>query len=132
MVSKISSVLKAVPNITPQDITTQRTGAYVDMSGAQRALVVATTGTVTAASTVTLQLMQAQDTAGTGAKVLGSPIVLTAPVGNGPLAPSADVQITDLDTANGFKCIAARLVSNSGSAVQGAAVLLFGGNRYAP
>lgn len=132
MVSSISQRQLLYANIAPQDITTQRTGAYVDASGAQRILGALNVATVAQTKTATIQLMQAQDASGTNAKTLGSAVTVTAPTGGAPLAPVAEAKAEDLDTANGFTFVAVQAVSNNASAVNGSAVLLLADRRYRP
>ena len=132
MTIKLSSRLRIRPCVTPQDITTPRMGSWVDVTGAQEVLTTVTTGSVAAGSTVTLQAMQALDAAGTGAKALGAPVVSTAPAGGSPIAIQADTAIVDLDDQNGFGFVTVQLSSNNGSAVQAAATLVLGNNRYNP
>ena len=128
----LSQILRNLVAVPPEDITTARTGPFLDVSGSQRLLAIATTAPVAAGSTVTLGFMQAQDTTGTGAKPLGTPQVVTAPTGGAALAPVEEAQISDLDVDNGFSAVAVTLVSNNASAVQAAAILILGDNRFNP
>ncbi|WP_131193714.1 hypothetical protein [Lichenihabitans psoromatis] len=132
MTIKLSTRLRVLPNIAPQDITTARTGAYADASGAQALLVAVNAGPVAPTKTVTLQMMQAVDANGTSAKALGAPVTVTAPTGGSAIAFTADAQITDLDDNNGFAFVAALLSSNNASAVLAAATLILGNNRFNP
>lgn len=132
MVAKISQTQRVRASIVPQDLTTARTGTFVDVTGAQRVLAMFNVANVAAGSKVTVKLVQAQDAAGTGAKDLTTSFDTVAPAGGSPLAPIIDAQITDLDASNGYGFIAAYAVSNNGTAVYGAATLLLGGNRYNP
>lgn len=132
MVAKISETQRIRTSVVPQDITTLRTGAFIDVSGAQRMAAAVAVATVAATKTVTVQLMQAQDAAGTGAKVMGAPAVLTAPTGGAPIDAVVDAQITDLDSANGFSFLAVQLSSNNATAVYGSGLMMLSGNRYNP
>ncbi|GEP12261.1 hypothetical protein [Methylobacterium gnaphalii] len=132
MVAKISQLQRARVSIVPQDISTARTGNFIDVSGAQRISAIFNVASVTATKKVTTKLLQAKDAAGTGAKDLTTATDTVAPTGGAPLAPSIDAQISDLDTANGYSFVAAYAVSDNGSAVYGGATILLSGNRYNP
>ena len=133
---KLSQLLRNLVAVPPQDITVGRTGPFLDVSGSQRLLAASTTGPVAANSTVTLGFMQALDGNGTGAKVLGVPVVTPSPAGvaapGTPLSPIEEAQIGDLDIDNGFAFVAVTLASNNPQPVQGAAILILGDNRYNP
>lgn len=132
MVAQISQTQRVRPSIVPQDITTARTGTFIDVSGAQRLLAIFNVATVAATKKVTVKLVQARDAAGTGAKDLTTAFDTVAPAGGATLAPTIDAQITDLDGANGYGFVAAYAVSDNATPVYGSATLLLGGNRYNP
>ena len=119
--------------IAPQDVGTAdiTSTVYVSVVNFDRFVILAKAGAVTAAKIMTVQPMQAQDAAGTGAKVLGA--VSTA-AGAGGAAP-ADVEIeklaSDLDHANGFLFVGVTLGIDE-NAKLGAAYLVRGRKRYAP
>jgi hypothetical protein len=118
--------------IAPQDVgTADITGTFVDVSNAKRFVVLAKAGAVTAAKTLTVQLRQAKDAAGTGAKDLGAPVTSVGAGAN----PPADVEIEkysgDLDAANGFTHVTAVLGIDE-NAKLGAAYLVRGDRRYVP
>jgi hypothetical protein len=129
---KLSNSLRVVAGVAPQDITTARTGDYVDVSGAQRILAAVTTATIAQTKKVTVQFKQAKDADGTGAKDLGDAVVATAPTGGAALTPVAEANIGELDSANGFTFVAVNIVSDNGTAVYGGAVMILGDNRYNP
>ncbi len=132
MVAQISQTQRVRPSLVPQDITVARTGAFIDVSGAQRLLASFNVATVAATKKVTVKLVQARDAAGTGAKDLTAAFDTVAPAGGAALAPTIDAQITDLDSANGYGFAAAYAVSDNAAAVYGAATLILGGNRFNP
>lgn len=132
MSSALTQRSRVIVALTPQDITTQRIGPYLDVSAAQRILAAINTGIVAQTKTVTVQLMQAQDATGTGAKLLGTATVLTAPTGGATLPTNIDVKIGDLDHNNGFGFVAVQLLSNNSTAVYAGAMLVEGSNRYNP
>ena len=118
--------------VPPQDVgTADVTGTFTDVSNCKRFVVLAKAGAVTAAKTLTVQLRQAKDAAGTGAKDLGLPVTSVGAGGN----PPADVEIEhysgDLDAANGFTFVTAVLGIDE-NAKLGAAYLVRGERRYLP
>ncbi|TCM56160.1 hypothetical protein C8J36_103530 [Rhizobium sp. PP-F2F-G48] len=126
----LSQGLRARASIVPQDITTLRTGTFVDVSGAQRILAAITVATVAATKKITVQFRQAQDAAGNGAKNLGSPVDKVAPAGGAALDLTVDAKSEQLDPNYSF--VSVTLVSDNASAVYGSAMLLLGGNRFNP
>lgn len=66
--------------------------------------------------TLTVQLMQATDTSGTSAKVLGTAATAVATGAGEDLLATQEVRGQQLDTANGFHTVAVRLSHNHGSA----------------
>lgn len=132
MNAKITEVFRILRGLLSADIIAGVTGAYHDVSGARRIAAQLQTGTVAAASTVTLQLMQAQDDAGTGAKALGDPVTVAAGVGGEALDLSVDAKVEDLDTNNGYTHVAVQADSDNATAVQASAVLILGNNRFNP
>lgn len=133
MSRKLSQGLKATAGaVINADITTLRTGAYVEMAAAQRVMAIATTGSIAQTKKLAIQLKQAQDTSGTGAKNLGAEVDIVAPTGGSVLTGIAEAQINDLDLANGYHCVAVAISSDNASGVAGSAVLILGNNRYVP
>ncbi|ACL56986.1 hypothetical protein [Methylobacterium nodulans] len=112
------------------DITTARTGAYYAAAGAQRIAADVVTGPIAATKKVTVQLLQATDGAGAGAKPLGAPVEKVAPAGGGALLVTAEAKTEQLD--DGYSYVAVQISSDNAGAVIGTAVLLFGDNRYNP
>lgn len=132
MQMKLTEALAFDALIAPQDVgTADITGSWKDVSDAKRFVVLAKAGAVTAAKTLTVQLRQATDAAGTGAKDLGTPVTS---VGVGGAAPP-DVEIehyaADLDAKNGFTFVTAVLGIDE-NAKLGAAYLVRGDRRYVP
>lgn len=130
--AKLSQTLRVLPALAAQDITTQRQGAFLSLGGCQRFLATATGGAIGNGKTVTISLLQAQDSAGTGAKPLGSSVVAASGADGTVLAPVIEGGVSDLDVANNYAFVAVVLVSNNGAAVQAGAVMILGGNRYNP
>jgi hypothetical protein len=132
MPKKLTEALAFDSIVAPQDVgTADVTGAWNDVSDAKRFVVLAKAGAVTAGKTLTVQLRQAQDAAGAGAKDLGLP---ATSVGVGGAAPP-DVEIehyaADLDSKNGFTYVTAVLGIDE-NAKLGAAYLVRGDRRYVP
>jgi hypothetical protein len=132
MPRKLTEALQFDCIVPPQDVgTADVTGVFVDVSDAKRFVVLAKAGAVTAGKTLTVQLRQAKDAAGTGAKDLGLPVTSVGAGGN----PPADVEIErysgDLDESNGFTHVTAVLGIDE-NAKLGAAYLVRGDRRYVP
>ncbi len=132
MTKKLTEALGFDCIVEPQDVgTADVTGTWVDARHAGRLVVLAKAGAVTAAKVLTVQLRQAQDAAGTGAKDLGAAVTS---VGVGGAAPP-DVEIekvpSDLDGTNGFTHVTAVLGIDE-AAKLGAAYVVRGDRRYVP
>ena len=132
MTMKLTEALQFDCIVPPQDVgTADVTGTFTDVSNCKRFVVLAKAGAVTAAKILTVQLRQAKDAAGTGAKDLGAPVTSVGAGGN----PPADVEIEkcsgDLDAGNGFTHVTAVLGIDE-AAKLGAAYLVRGDRRYVP
>jgi hypothetical protein len=132
MTMKLSEALKIDCIVPPQDVgTADVTGTWTDVSDCKRFVLLAKAGAVTAGKTLSVQLRQAKDAAGTGAKDLGAPVAAVGAGGN----PPADVQVEkyagELDAANGFTHVTAVLGIDE-NAKLGAAYLVRGDRRYVP
>lgn len=125
-IMKISERVQIKQGVTPQDIVGGETSGYYSMAGVGRVLAQLTTATVAATKKATIQLMQAKDAAGTGAKALGAAVEKVA----GPEGEAIFIQVeagtSDLDVANGYAYVAVQVSSDNASAVNGAAILIFG------
>lgn len=129
MVSKLSQRLRVKALLPPQDISTAKTSPFVSIVGAGQMMVAVTTGAVTAGKKVSVQLLQAVDAAGTGAKALGS-VTEKLAASTAPQELTAEAYTERLD--DGFGFVAVMLSSDNGSTVTGAAVLIQGNNRFNP
>ncbi len=107
--------------------------AYVELANHQRVFYILLTGTMVAQSTVDLQIWQATDAAGTGAKVVAGKAItqLTAAGGDGDDAVGIEVRTEELDVDGKFSFVAAILTV--GVANCAAALLpLYGCSNYPP
>ena len=114
---------------TPAAYTT----AYVSLANHQRVIYILLTGTMVATSTVDLQIWQATDAAGTGAKIIAGKAItqLTAVGGDGDDAVCIEVRTEELDVDGGFAFVAGILTV--GVANCAATLLpLYGCSNYAP
>ena len=122
--------IEVVQGVAPQDIgTADITGSYLPMSGADQILATLTTASLLAASTATIEILQATDDSGSGASVLVAPVTGTAPVGNGEITISVGVKSDDFDTNNGFAYYAVKVTCSVATTV-GAATVARGHLRY--
>lgn len=127
---QLKEVLLPVQAVAPQDIgTADVTGSYLPMTDANRMLAVLTTAALAAGQTATIELLQATDAAGTGAKEL-KPVVTgtsTAEV----LAVTAQVEAIsdDFDTNNDFAFFAVKVTCSEAGKL-GSAISIKGDLRY--
>jgi len=129
--SKLTERLLFEPAIYNVDITTDRTSDYRSALGYDQFVAHLVTATELASGEVaTVQFMQATDSSGTGAKVLGSATTYTAPVAGGAADITAQIYQDQLDTANDFDHIAVKVTSDKSGAVVGYANLILGDPSY--
>lgn len=132
MTMKLTEALAIDCIVPPQDVgTADVTGSWIDVSKCGRFVVLAKAGAVTAAKVLTVQLRQAKDAAGTGAKDLGTPVTAVGVGGAAP--PDVEIEKTpfDLDGANDFTHVTAVLGIDE-NAKLGAAYVVRGERRYVP
>ena len=125
----ISEAVRIDSAFAPADVATaDKTGVYVFMGNYRRVLAFVTTAAVTSGKNVTIQLLQAKDAAGTGAKAL-SAIVTNASTG-GAVTASVEATASDLDVTNGYQYVTAQVTSDDTVAVSGTAILIRGEARF--
>jgi len=111
------------------------TTSWVPAANFHRMAAIVDIGSVGAAGTVAVAVLQAQDNSGTGSKAVASSISGNAIATAAPVAASGDVvlgfKLDDLDANNGYGYVALQ-VTVSGNAVQTAAVLMGTAPRIAP
>lgn len=132
MPNRLSEELKILEGVAPQDIATADvTGPYHDVTEARKITGVLITGTIADTQVVTIELLQATDSAGTSSKSLKGPKTVTAS-GAEKLKAVIEAEITDMDMNNDFTHVAVKVTSDDPAATppNGAAVLLLGGLRY--
>ncbi|MFD1675413.1 hypothetical protein [Alicyclobacillus fodiniaquatilis] len=122
----ISETVKIDQAFAPADISATKTSAYFSMANYRRVLAVSNVASIAEGKTTTIQLMQATDDQGTGAKVLGDAVT----VNGAGAAVSATVEAFASDLDDGFTCVAVQIVSTADSPIYGAALLLRGDGRY--
>jgi len=106
---------------------------YRSMANHQRATVIVMVGAMAQAGTIDLVLMQAQDAAGTGAKVIAGKSItqLTQAGGDGDDICVIEVRSEELDVNGGFGHVGAILTVGT-AAAEVAVLALFGCSNYAP
>lgn len=127
---KLTEVVKFVQAITPQDIATDRTSAYQPMKDVGRVVATANIATVAEGKKATIQILQAKDSSGTGAKALSALVEDTAGTGGEAMYLKVEAEAADMD--DGFTHVAVQVTSDTAVAVIGSADLLFGDFRYNP
>lgn len=126
----LTEEIDVVLGVTPQDIgTADVTGAYVAVGNYTTMLATLITASLTAAETATVELLQATDSSGTGAKALAAAVTATAPVGNGVVIAEVGARVDDMDSNNGFAYVAVKVTCSEATKV-GASTLALGGKRY--
>lgn len=138
----LASQTAASVNVTIQDIATDRTGAYVALTALRgpRVTALAYANVIAPGANLTVQIVQATDSSGTGVKALTDVVTVTAP--DDGLSPTESVAVTltamvdamvaNVDRANGFTHIAVKVTSDTAVAVNGGAVLIEDQLRFAP
>lgn len=130
---KISEQVEIVTGFAPKDIgTTDVTSGYHSMANRGRCMAVVTTATIAATKKVTVQLKQAKDDQGTGAKNLGDKVEVTAGTGGEAFLLTTEARASDLDTANGYTHVAVTVGTDDDAPPDGAAVLVFGDLAFWP
>lgn len=131
MSEKLSECLKVKEGIQNADITTDRTSPWHEFHEGRRALGSLQTETVADTKVATIELLQAKDNAGDGAKNLAGPVTATS-AGGQKLAAVVDAKQDALDDANGFSHIAVKVTCDNGSAVVGCAQIFIGDLYHKP
>jgi len=126
---KMNEELEVVQGVAPQDIgTSDITGDYLPMEGADQILATLTTEALTTGKIATAELLQATDSSGTGAKALVAAVSGTS-VSSGAVTVSVGVKSDDYDTNNGFNHYAVKVTVDETGKV-GAATVARGHLRY--
>lgn len=128
--NKLGEILQPTLAVAPQDIgTADVTGSYISMSGCNRVLAVLTTEALTAGQTATIELLQATDSSGTGAKALKTAVTGTSTAE--VLAVTAEVEVNgdEFDTNNGFSYFAVKVTCSEAGKL-GSALAIKGDLRY--
>jgi len=125
----LTEQIDVVAAVAPQDIgTADVTGAYVAVGNYRIILATLITEALTDTKLATVELLQATDSSGTGAKALVSAVTSVA---DGAVAVIAEVgaDIDDLDSNNDFAFVAVKVTCDEAGKL-GAATLALGGKRY--
>lgn len=127
---KIQDMLRLSRGAVLRDVTTAASTGFVAAAGARRIAAHVITGAGPAGdSTVTVQLRQATDAAGSGAKDLGSAVAVA--VAESEFGDQVvETLVEQMDTNNGFTHVAVQVSATD--AIDVAATLLRGENRFNP
>lgn len=125
--NKFSELANAVAGVGHADITTARTSTvFASVAKYRRLVGIGACATLAAGKKLTVQLMQATDAAGTGAKVLG-----TAKTGAAlEQEVMQDANVSDMDIAGGFTFVAIKVQSDNGATHAGGGVVVMDMGRY--
>lgn len=130
---KLTECVKFVNAINNADIdTADRTSAYVDVQGFRQITGAGQCETLSATKVLTVQLLQATDSSGTGSKNLGTAATFTAPTGGSKGKAQQHAYDAELDKENGFRYVAVKIGTDEGSAVFGSAQILLSEPAYKP
>lgn len=131
MSSKISERVRAEVGLATADIDTPATGPWYPAANARRIRALLVTGAPSTGKKAKLELLQAQDGSGTGAKEL-VPAVESAAAESGQteIFLQAEAQSSDFDEANGFAFVAVKASTDNGAELNASAVLEFADERY--
>lgn len=131
--NRLLETLKIVDGVNATDIKGAGVvGSYVSVANYRRFFATLQTGTVAEGKKATLTIMQAQDSAGTGAKPLKSVNSALAGVGGAKFLLTLEGSVNELDLANNYAYIAVKAVTDDTVAVPGMGILALGEPRYAP
>lgn len=126
---KMNEEIEPVSGVAPQDIgTADVTGAYLPMEGADQILATLITEALTTGKIGSIELLQATDSSGTGAKALATAVTATS-VASGAVIASVGVKSDDFDTNNDFNHYAVKVGIDEAGKV-GAATVARGHLRY--
>jgi len=126
---KMNEELEVVQGVEPQDVgTADVTGDYLAMDGADQILATFTTEALTTGKIGTVELLQATDSSGTGAKALATAVSGTS-VDSGAVTVSVGVKSDDFDTNNDFAFYAVKVTIDEAGKL-GAATVARGHLRY--
>lgn len=126
---KMNEELEVVQGVAPQDIgTADVTGSYLPMEGANQIMATLTTAALTTGKIATVELLQATDASGTGAKALATAVSGTS-VDSGAVTVSVGVKSDDFDTNNDFAYYAVKVTVDEAGKL-GAATVARGHLRY--
>lgn len=130
MLKLISEMVKVDQGFAPADIATDTTSLYFFMANYRQVQAIVNVNTVADTKNVVVQLMQATDSAGTGAKVLGDAVTQVAGTGGTKMNISVESDASLMDTANGFTHVAVKVTSDTVAALLAAAAIIRGNGRY--
>jgi hypothetical protein len=128
MHAKISEKIRIDQAFAPVDIDADQTGAWFSMVHYRRVLGVVTANTVAQTKNVTIQLMQAQDASGTGAKALSGIVTKVAGTGGQKLTLEVEAMSDAMD--EGFTHVTVKVTSDTATALLAAALIVRGEGRY--
>lgn len=130
--AKISERLRIEQGVLNADIATDRTSAWYDATGWRRFAAKGFAQAVNSDKNMTVQLLQATDSSGTGAKALSALVtVVSDDSPSGDVEAIAEAQDTDFDSANGFKYIAVQMTSDDTTVLANANLIMADG-QFAP
>lgn len=111
---------------------TGQTSSYVHMGEFRRIAAAIQTGEVAATKKVTLSIMQATASGGTGAKELKKVESAAAGAEGDVFALQIEAVAAELDTANGYEYVAIKAVTDDANAVAAVAAIILSEPRFAP
>lgn len=130
--TKLSERAVETVAIFPQDINGGAvTSSYFSAAKSRIFKALGFAKAVAATKKITLELLQATDSSGTGAKALGAAIAVTNTTGSAKdLTAVAEARVEEMDVAGGFSHVAVRISTDNGATLLAAAVFEQGDLRY--
>lgn len=123
MNQKISEMLRIEEGVLNADIGTDRTSEYYDASGYRRFAAKLFAKAVNSDFPCTVQLLQAQDSNGTGSKALTDEVSVTSDESpSGDVSAIAEAQDTDFD--DGFSYIAVKCTTTDTTVLANANLIM--------
>ena len=132
MNSKIGDFIRFSLAANSTDIVTPLTSGWMSASDARQYAGVLMASVLANTKHVTVQLRQATNSSGAGAKNLGAAVIHTATGAETNVVVVAEARAEDIDTANGFGYVAVTVSSDNSAAVPATALLLKSSNRFNP
>jgi len=122
---KLSEILAIDLGVEPADSQDESSAVFLSMADYDRVMAIAEIETMTDTKILTVQLRQATDAAGSGAKDLGTAGTFTAATAVALMGHAvAEANSNEMDTANSFTFVGVRVTTDEGgNLMMGASII---------